>query len=243
MKRSQVNQIIRYTMEEMRKRQFPLPPFAYYRPDDWKRLDESERELADNMLGWDISDFGADFMKYGLTIFTFRNGNFHKPDQYPKPYCEKLDYVMDGQILPFHYHWQKQEDIINRGGGDLAITLYNSSPEDFRNHDPNAGKGTFLSTPVHVKVDGRALTVEAGGKVVLKPGQSITVTPGLYHSWQGVPGTGDVVLFEVSTTNDDRTDNRFYEKSSRIPSIEEDEKPEFLIFADYPKYIKESTTP
>ena len=36
----------------------------------------------------------------------------------------------------------------------------------------------------------------AGVKVILKPGQSITLLPGQYHSWQGVPGTGDVILFK-----------------------------------------------
>ena len=88
-------------------------------------------------------------------IFTFRNGNFYAKDKYPKPYCEKLDYVMDGQVLPFHYHWSKREDIINRGGGDLAITLYNSSPEDFADVEAARAlkKGTFMDTPVTTKID------------------------------------------------------------------------------------------
>lgn len=62
------------------------------------------------MLGWDITDFGSgDFEKIGLTIFTFRNGNFYKKDKYPKPYAEKLLLVGDGQILPYHYHWSKRK--------------------------------------------------------------------------------------------------------------------------------------
>jgi D-lyxose ketol-isomerase len=240
MKRSQINEIIKYTIDAMKKAQFPLPPFAYYSLEDWKNLDETEIELVENMLGWDISDFGGDFKKVGLTIFTFRNGNFYAKDKYPKPYCEKLDYVMDGQVLPFHYHWSKREDIINRGGGDLAITLYNSSPEDFADVEAARAlkKGTFMDTPVTTKIDGKEITIPAGGKVILHPGQSIAVTPGLYHSWQGVPGTGEVIVFEVSTTNDDRTDNRFYKASDRIPSIEEDVTPTYLMFADYPKYTR-----
>ena len=47
-----------------------------------------------------------------------------------------------------------------------------------------------------------------------------------------------MILFEVSTTNDDRTDNRFYKASDRIPSIEEDVTPTYLMFADYPKYTR-----
>ncbi len=46
------------------------------------------------------------------------------------------------------------------------------------------------------------------------------------------------MLFEVSSTNDDTVDNRFYSASSRIPEIEEDEAPEYLIFNDYKDYVK-----
>ena len=82
------------------------------------------------------------------------------------------------------------------------------------------------------------MTVPDGGKVVLKPGQSISLEPGQYHQWQGVPGTGDVILFEVSTTNDDTIDNRFHTAGERIPTMEEDEPAKYLMFADYPKYTK-----
>ena len=74
MKRSEANRIIQYTIDVAKKAGFPLPEFAYYSPDDWKNLKEDEIELVENMLGWDISDFGSgDFEKIGLTIFTFRN--------------------------------------------------------------------------------------------------------------------------------------------------------------------------
>jgi len=241
MKRSESNQIIQYAMDVMKKHQFPLPPFAYYTVEDWKNLGEDEEELVENMLGWDISDFGSgDFRKIGLTIFTFRNGNFYNQEKYPKVYAEKYLLVNDGQVLPFHYHWYKMEDIINRGGGDLAVTLYNSTPEDYADRDAYAqGKpGTFDTTPVTVTVDGKRVTVPAGGVVTIHPGQSITLKPGQYHSWQGVPGTGDVILFEVSTRNDDMVDNRFHEADQRIPSMDEDVEPTFLMFADYPKYTK-----
>ena len=239
MKRSKSNEIIQYTIDAVTKAQFPLPKFAYYGLEEWKNLKEDEIEIVENMLGWDITDFGSgDFDKIGLTIFTFRNGNFYKKDKYPKPYAEKLLYVMDGQILPYHYHWDKMEDIINRGGGDLEVTLYNSTAEDFADVEGGrAGKkGTFADTDVTVSLDGKAVTVPAGGKVICKPGSSITLTPGIYHMWQGVPGTGDVILYEVSTTNDDTIDNRFYEVGERIPTMEEDVEARYLMFADYPKY-------
>lgn len=228
MKRSEANKIIQHAIDVMEKYGYPLPPFAYYTAEDWSNLKEDERELVDNMLGWDITDFGSgDFDKIGLTIFTFRNGNFHDKETYPKPYAEKLLLVNDGQILPFHFHWSKMEDIINRGGGDLEITLY-----------PSDEKEDFADGEITVTIDGKKVTVNAGDKVTLKPGQSITLKPGQYHSWQGVPGTGDVVLFEVSTTNDDRIDNRFHDAKERLPQMEEDEPAKYLMFNDYDKYVK-----
>ncbi len=241
MKRSEINSIIDYTMAALKEAKFPLPPFAHYTPEDWGKLGEDEVELVENMLGWDVTDFGSnDFMRVGLAIFTFRNGNFHNKAKYPKPYAEKMLYVRDGQILPFHYHWSKREDIINRGGGDLEITLYNCTEEDFADvAGCRAGKtGIFADTPVAANIDGKIVSVPAGGKVVLHPGQSISIAQGQYHKWQGVPGTGDVILFEVSMCNDDNVDNRFHDALPRIPAIDEDAAPTRLIFADYPKFTR-----
>lgn len=227
MKRSEINDAIEYVMKACGDFKLPLPPMAYRTPEEWRNSTEAEREVVDNMLGWDVTDFGTgEFLKCGLTVYVFRNGSFHHPDVYKKPYCEKLLYVRDGQILPFHFHWYKMEDIINRGGGDLEITLWQSDEnEDFTDRD------------VVVKVDGVETTVPAGGKIVLHPGQSVTLSPYQYHQWQGVPGTGDVMLFEVSMTNDDHTDNRFKVAQDRIPSVEEDEPARHLMFADYENYV------
>ncbi len=227
MKRSELNQVIREAIAFVEGKGLCFPAFAKWGPEDWAKIGEDERELVDNMLGWDVSDFGGNFTKTGLLIFTFRNGNFNDKATYPKPYAEKLLLVGDGQELPYHFHWSKMEDIINRGGGDLKITLYNSD----ENED-------FADTDVHVTIDGRRVTVPAGGSVILRPGQSITLTPGQYHNWVGVPGTGPVMLFEVSSTNDDTVDNRFHSARSRIPEIEEDEPAQYLIFSDYKNAVK-----
>ena len=119
MKRSELNRIIGEAIAFVEGRGLCFPEFAKWGPERWARLTEGERELVDNMLGWDVSDFGGDFARTGLLIFTFRNGNFHHQDKYPKPYAEKYLLVNDGQVLPYHYHWYKMEDTINRGGGDL----------------------------------------------------------------------------------------------------------------------------
>lgn len=227
MKRSELNKAIRDCIALIEKRGLSFPEFAKWTPEEWKHITEDEREIIDNMLGWDVSDFGGDFDKTGLLIFTFRNGNFNNKEKYPKPYAEKLLLVADGQTLPFHFHWSKMEDIINRGGGDLEITVYNADEkEDFDRE-----------SEVHLTMDGKKVIVPAGGKIILKPGQSVTLLPGQYHQWIGVPGTGPVILFEVSTTNDDTVDNRFHSAQSRIPEIEEDETAEYLIFNDYKEYV------
>lgn len=228
MKRSEINQAITYVMEKAHDFHLPLPPFAYYTVEDWKHIKEDEKEIVDNMLGWDVTDFGrGDFLISGLTVFVFRNGNFNHQKEYPKPYCEKLLYVREGQILPYHFHWNKTEDIIHRGGGDIEITLWQADANE-----------AFSKEDVVVSIDGKKTIVNAGGKVILKSGQSITLQPYQYHMWQGVVGTGDVLLFEVSTTNDDYVDNRFLEPQDRIPDIEEDEEPKYLLFADYGRYVK-----
>jgi D-lyxose ketol-isomerase len=61
--------------------------------------------------------------------------------------------------------------------------------------------------------------------------------PRQYHRWIGVKGTGPVMLFEVSTTNDDTLDNRFHTAKGRLPDIEEDAVPEYLLFKDYRNYV------
>ncbi|HBE77188.1 MAG TPA: D-lyxose/D-mannose family sugar isomerase [Firmicutes bacterium] len=228
MKRSELNEIIQSAIDFMDSRKLPLPPFAYWKKDDWKKIGNEHQEIVDNMLGWDITDFGSgDFKKIGLLIFAFRNGNFYDKEKYPKPYAEKLLLVDDGQELPYHFHWKKMEDIINRGGGNLLVELHAS--------DAN---GEFIDEPVTVTIDGTRVTVKSGEIIKLKPGESITLKPGQYHRLIGEAGTGKVMLFEVSSTNDDTVDNRFHSVSGRFPSLVEDVEPTYLIFKDYEKYIK-----
>ena len=50
--------------------------------------------------------------------------------KYTKTYAEKLLHIRDGQYSPMHFHWSKMEDIINRGGGNVLIRVYNSTPEE-----------------------------------------------------------------------------------------------------------------
>ena len=215
MKRSEINQALKEMETMIREYRIALPPFCNLTPQEWQGMNHEYDEIRDNMLGWDITDYGLGrFDEVGFSLITLRNGNPKKKDQYPKPYAEKLLYIKEGQMAPMHFHWYKMEDIINRGGGNVLIRVYNSTPE-----------GEFADTPVTVHCDGRAHTVPAGTQVRLTPGQSITVFQNMYHDFELEPGTGPVLLGEVSMCNDDEHDNRFYEPIGRFPEIEEDEPP------------------
>ncbi len=115
MKRSEINLMIADSISFLNSMNFKLPPWAYWTAEDWKGKQATCGEIVENMLGWDLTDFGSgDFHKRGLILFTIRNGNIKK-DQ--KPYAEKAMIVEELQETPMHFHWHKMEDIINRGGG------------------------------------------------------------------------------------------------------------------------------
>jgi D-lyxose ketol-isomerase len=224
MKRSEINLMIADSISFLDSMNFKLPPWAYWTAEDWKGKQATCGEIVENMLGWDLTDFGSgDFHKRGLILFTIRNGNIKK-DQ--KPYAEKAMIVEELQETPMHFHWHKMEDIINRGGGNLVIELYDS-----------LGDNQFSDKPLEVKIDGVLRTVEPGGKVILTPGESICLEQGMFHRFYGEPGKGKVFVGEVSAVNDDSNDNCFYEPVGRFPQIEEDEAPLHLLASDYPKYM------
>ena len=65
----------------------------------------------------------------GLALFTLRNGNMQLP-QYTKRYCQKLLLIGEGQYTPYHFHFDKMEDIICQAGGDLLVQVYNSDAQE-----------------------------------------------------------------------------------------------------------------
>jgi len=224
MKRSIINKHICEVKDFLTKMRFALPPFAYWGPEDWESKGTEYDEIRDNLLGWDITDFGrGDYDKFGLLLFTIRNGNICNPSG--KSYAEKILIVKSGQKNPNHFHKSKMEDIINRGGGGtLKIQLFCSLDE--RTPD--------LESDVPISVDGRNFTVKAGTVVGLGTGESITLKQGVFHQFWSDDAM--LLLGEVSMVNDDHTDNFFLEKRGRFPAIEEDEKPLHLLVTDYDKY-------
>lgn len=234
MKRSEINKLMSDALAFMGDMKFLMPPFATWLPKDWRAKGAEASEIVTSELGWDITDFGSgDFEKIGLVIFTIRNGTFaelKKPQG--KIYAEKILIVQENQVTPTHFHHQKMEDIINRGGGNLLIELWNSTPNK-----------TLADTPVTVSLDGVRTTLPAGGIVTLKPGDSICLTQNLFHRFWGELGHGTVLVGEVSRVNDDHVDNFFYDGVGRFPAIEEDVEPLHLMIMDYPKYYRHATNP
>jgi D-lyxose ketol-isomerase len=126
MKRSEINRIMQEGLDYIEKdMKFMLPPFAKWSPDDWKSKGEESADIVKQQLGWDITDFGTEeFEKFGLLLFTIRNGSFAELSKpFGKIYAEKAMIVKEEQITPIHFHSQKMEDIINRGGGELVVQL------------------------------------------------------------------------------------------------------------------------
>ena len=225
MKRSEINAAIRKMEAMCETHRCYLPPFCSFTPEQWSRLGPDYDEIRDCKLGWDITDYGLGrFHEVGFSLITIRNGNRAMADKYPKVYAEKLLYLEESQYAPNHFHWYKTEDIINRGGGNVLIRVYNSLPNEEMD----------LESPVTVHTDGQARTVPAGTQIRLRPGESIFIQQRLYHDFTVEPGTGPVLLGEVSQCNDDEHDNRFQPPVGRFPTIEEDEPPYRLLCGEYP---------
>lgn len=222
MKRSEINKAIKKMEQLMKDFRISLPPFLTWSPEEWSQKGHEYDEIRDCMLGWDVTDYGmGKYEELGITLITLRNGKFGD-EKYPKSYAEKLIMIEEGQVSPMHFHWNKMEDIINRGGGDLIFKLFNADKDH-----------KMLDTDVKIISDGRVYMVPAGSDVILKPGESLTLYPYLYHEFITMPGKGSTLVGEVSMVNDDTSDNCFVEELGRFPTVEEDEAPYRLLCTEY----------
>lgn len=153
---------------------------------------------------WDVTDLGlGHFAKTGLVLVNMAE----EPE-----YCEKLMFSMRGQITPMHTHRKKKEDIICRNGC-LTLELWAGEPSSCQ-------KGQSMA----IKRNGELFEVRSGEAFHIHSGERVTLVPGIYHAfWAESDGC---VIGEVSTANDDATDNVFVDPAiGRFPEIEEDEPP------------------
>ncbi|MCB9993454.1 MAG: D-lyxose/D-mannose family sugar isomerase [Hyphomicrobiaceae bacterium] len=228
MKRSDVNRIMREADAFIRSFGYVMPPFAYWTPDEFRANRDVAANIVGANLGWDITDYGlGDFMDTGLFLFTVRNGNVADLARgRGMLYAEKAMISRKDQYSPMHRHNLKAEDIINRGGGTLVIELFGDT-----NGECDREKGTTVFT------DGIRRELEPGHKLRLQPGESVTLMPN--EHWHAFWGEGgDVFVGEVSTVNDDNTDNVFEDKRiSRFSGIDEDEAPWHLLVSDYARWL------
>ena len=225
MKRSEINQAIGTAMERLRSINITLPCFGYWKVEDWKAKNAIAGRIRERMMGWDVTDFGSgDFSKCGATLFTVRNGDKNDPEL-RMPYAEKYIILDDKteQEIPLHYHIYKSEDIINRGGGILMVQLYHKAEDG----------GLDTEKTVEVYTDCIKNVVAPGGTIEVKPGDSITLEPYVYHRFYAKKDCGLLVVGEVSKVNDDNTDNVFYKPSERFAAVEEDEAITYPLVNEY----------
>ena len=229
MKRSRINQIMADADEMIRRYGFVLPPFAYWTPDQFRdRAARDAGRLVAGRCGWDITDYGAGrFDEMGLFLFTLRNGELADLQRGGGMcYAEKLLISRQDQLSPMHTHVIKAEDIINRGGATLVVELFGS--DDQGRFAPDRGG--------RVRCDGIDRTYGPGEKLRLAPGESVTLMPGDWHAFWGEGG--DVLIGEVSTVNDDVTDNIFVDPIGRFSRIEEDVALTHLLVSDYDTWLE-----
>jgi D-lyxose ketol-isomerase len=213
MKRSEINKAIQTAKEMMEKYSWTLPHWASWSKSEYENKSELREYLNNHQMGWDVTDFGKGiFNEQGITLFCIRNGIQGNAND--KPYAEKLLFMQEGQEIPFHSHKIKLEDIINRGGGDLAIEFLEVNDEDQE-----------LSNKIAVLVDGEKILLDPYEPLILKKGQSVTVERNIFHRFYAVKGSGMVMAGEVSQVNDDNNDNYFLEPVGRFSEIQEDEPP------------------
>ena len=227
MKRSEINSIMSAADDFIRSFGFILPPFAYWSPNEMRERRASIGGIVNARLGWDITDYGQGrFDELGLFLFTVRNGSLADLRRGGGMcYAEKIMISRRDQVSPMHRHIVKAEDIINRGGATLALELFNSDA------DGNLDE----TTEVKVAADGVIREQPPGAILRLAPGESVTLMPGNWHAFWGEGG--DVLIGEVSTVNDDLTDNIFRDPIGRFSAVDEDEEPLHLLVSDYDRFL------
>jgi len=226
MKRSEINRLISEGIEFLKSRDYSLPPQAFWSLEDWNKNKDKAAEMTKRRIGWDLTDFGSgNYKKTGLLLYTLSNGIIDTDGQIiDQCYSNKLLIVAENQMTPLHHHGRKMEDIINLGGGNLQIKIY---------YVGEAGQ-IDESSLVKIFCNETWESYNPGTVITLNPGERVRLDPDHYHQFWGQPGKGKVLVEEVSSVNDDQTDNFFLENLPRFPAITEDDIPKYLLCTELP---------
>lgn len=223
MKRSEINHAIADAKAFFKQVGFALPEFAHWTTAQWKQIGTEADEIRKRRLGWAVIDFGpGDFATEGITQFTLRRGSGVDHDG-ARPYCERVGYLVEKQLVPFHYHKHRAEDLINRGGGVIEVELFNVGSD-----------GQKLQSPVFINADGVIIELPPGGLIELNPGESVALMPMTAHQFRCRPGSGPVAVGEVCGVSEHLSDTHFLEPRSKPLPIDEDEPPIHYLADEYP---------
>ena len=69
MKRSEINKALKELEKMIADHQYYLPKFANFTPEEWKTKGHEFDEIRDNMLGWDITDYGIEPVERAKALF------------------------------------------------------------------------------------------------------------------------------------------------------------------------------
>ena len=208
MKRSRVNDIIREADAFIRSFGYIMPPFAYWTPGRDARPRQAIGGILEPRLGWDITDYGqGKFDELGLFLFTVRNGRDEDLRRGGGMlYAEKIMISRKDQLSPMHRHNVKAEDIINRGGGKLVLEAVHVRRR--RQHRPRRPRSRWRPT---ASLPPGCRPAGCCGSTRARASRCCPAT--------GTPSgarASDVLIGEVSTVNDDLTDNIFAEPIGRF---------------------------
>lgn len=116
MKRSEINRALKEMEAMVKEYQFAVPPFCNFTPEEWQEKGHEYDEIRENMLGWDITDYGLGrFDQVGFSLITIRNGNLQKKDKYPKPYAENFFISKKASIPPCIFTGLKWKTLSTEG--------------------------------------------------------------------------------------------------------------------------------
>jgi D-lyxose ketol-isomerase len=222
-RRSFIDARIETMLEACARHGVRLPPFALWGEADYHADPAAAERILQGGLGWNIVEFQPDeFAQAGLSAFTLRMGDWRQlNDGRGRLYGEKALLAEDGQRTPHHYHVVKTEDIVNRGGARFVVELIKVDRA-----------GVTLNERFRVLKDVKTLDLSPGARVVLEPGESLTLEPFIAPAFWAEGG--QTLAAEVSLVNDDATDNYFLPALPALLPIEEDAPRRFVTLRDLP---------